>query len=132
MLLIRLLGNFTKMMRIFNKSSSFIGKIYAVNDGVNKGFLFVILKEYKNSFKICFLPNFRVETLPKKDLKLGIKTRIIEYLETMPFEYIPVIESEIEYRENALTLIKQGKRDQLLPDTNKDKKDMLDKWANVE
>ena len=68
--------------------------IYCILGGNYGGEFFVFLEEAENNFTFISLPNKEVRHVPKNSFNMGIKNKLVEYIECLPKRVFKVVEKE--------------------------------------
>lgn len=59
-------------------------RIYAVREGVFKGYFFVYISKTEENYNFLALPENEAVSVPIQEFELGIENKIVDYIEKLP------------------------------------------------
>lgn len=90
---------------LFKKTKYKKGSSYGVISGDYYGEIFVLIKEDVNDLFFVSIPNMKVRKVSLEKFEIGIKTKVLDFIQIVPKETYQLLKSHFE------NMVKQGKVD---------------------
>ena len=70
------------------------GAVFAIHQGHHKGKFAVCIETDRKLFRFLFLPGLEPYNVPIKDVKNGLSTKILDFVENLPEDVFQICEAQ--------------------------------------